>query len=94
MEAGSSELCRVGRAMPDQLDARDSGAAKRAAGQWGVLSIGELQACGLSADAVVIRVRPGRLPRLHRGVYAVGHANPPLEGRWLAAVKACGTARC
>src|ERR687895_679332 len=27
---------------------------------------------------------------MYRGVYAVGHANPPLEGRFLAAVKACG----
>jgi Protein of unknown function (DUF559) len=27
---------------------------------------------------------------MHRGVYAAGHANPPLEGRFLAAVKACG----
>ena len=27
---------------------------------------------------------------LHRGVYAVGHANVTLEGRFLAAVKACG----
>jgi hypothetical protein len=25
-----------------------------------------------------------------RGVYAIGHPNPPLEGRFLAAVKACG----
>jgi hypothetical protein len=31
---------------------------------------------------------------LHRGVYAVGHPNIPLNGRFLAAVKACGpTAR-
>jgi very-short-patch-repair endonuclease len=27
---------------------------------------------------------------MHQGVYAVGHPNPPLEGRFLAAVKACG----
>jgi very-short-patch-repair endonuclease len=27
---------------------------------------------------------------LHRGVYAVGHPNLPLEGHFLAAVKACG----
>jgi hypothetical protein len=27
---------------------------------------------------------------MHRAVYAVGHANPPLEGRFVAAVKACG----
>jgi Transcriptional regulator, AbiEi antitoxin/Protein of unknown function (DUF559) len=91
MEAGSSELCRVGRSMPEQLDkAPDSAVAKRAAGQWGVLSLGELRACGLSADAVLTRVQHGRLHRLHRSVYAVGHPNPPLEGRWLAAVKACG----
>jgi len=28
---------------------------------------------------------------MHHGVYAVGHPNPPLEGRFLAAVKACGS---
>ena len=50
----------------------------------------ELRACGLEHDGVWVRVRNGRLHPLHRGVYAVGHANPPLEGRWLAAVKACG----
>jgi hypothetical protein len=42
----------------------------------------------------MVRARTGRLHPLHRQVYAVGHANPPLEGRFLAAVKACGaTAR-
>jgi len=65
--------------------------ARRAAHAWGVLSLDELRACGLSRDAVAVRVRAGRLHPRHRGVYAVGHANPPLEGRFLAAVKACGT---
>ena len=32
----------------------------------------------------------GRLHRVHRGVYAVGHDGPDARGRWLAAVKACG----
>ena len=36
------------------------------------------------------RVRNGHLHPLYRGVYAVGHANVTLEGRFLAAVKACG----
>jgi very-short-patch-repair endonuclease len=31
------------------------------------------------------------LHRQHRGVYAVGHANLPVEGVFLAAVKACGS---
>jgi very-short-patch-repair endonuclease len=64
--------------------------ALRAAGQWSVLSIEELRDCGLTHDAVAVRARTGRLHRIHRGVYAVGHPAPPLEGRFLAAVKACG----
>jgi very-short-patch-repair endonuclease len=51
----------------------------------------ELRACGLSDKAVAVRVRNGWLHRLYRGVYAVGHPNPPIEGRFIAAVKACGT---
>ncbi|MGH2761071.1 MAG: DUF559 domain-containing protein [Thermoleophilaceae bacterium] len=64
--------------------------ARLAAGQWGVLSTRELHRCGLSDQATGVRVRNGRLHPMHRGVYAVGHASPPLEGRFLAAVKACG----
>jgi hypothetical protein len=37
-----------------------------------------------------VRVDNGRLHPMHRGVYAIGHAAPPLEGCFLAAVKACG----
>jgi hypothetical protein len=35
-------------------------------------------------------VRQGYLHPLYRAVYAWGHPNVPQEGRWLAAVKACG----
>ncbi|HEX6698312.1 MAG TPA: elongation factor P [Solirubrobacteraceae bacterium] len=65
--------------------------ARRAASAWGVLSLDELFACGLSRNAVMNRVRNGRLHPVHRGVYAVGHADLRLEGRFLAAVKACRT---
>jgi hypothetical protein len=58
--------------------------------EWGVLSIRELLSCGLNREAVRVRVANGRLHSLHRGVYAVGHGNVPLEGLFLAAVKACG----
>jgi predicted transcriptional regulator of viral defense system len=36
------------------------------------------------------RVAAGRLHRLHRGVYAVGHRSLSWRGRWLAAVLAAG----
>jgi very-short-patch-repair endonuclease len=65
--------------------------ARLASEEWGVLSLEELRRCGLSEDMVSRRVRRGRLHRLHQGVYAVGHANVPLEGRFLAAVKASGS---
>jgi len=57
--------------------------------QWGVVSLAELQRCGLNRTAVAVRVRNGWLHPLHRGVYAVGHPNVPLNGRFLAATKAC-----
>jgi hypothetical protein len=64
--------------------------AQRAAEAWGVLSLGELFDCGLTEAAVGRRVAAGRLHRVYSGVYAVGHAGITPEGRWLAAVKACG----
>jgi very-short-patch-repair endonuclease len=64
--------------------------ARRAARNWGVLSLQELRACGLTVAAVKSRVANGRLHQRHRGVYAVGHPNVPLEGRFLGAAKACG----
>jgi very-short-patch-repair endonuclease len=77
--------------MRGKLDTRpDVAIAERAAEQWGVLSLRELLQCGVSDDGVTRRVRNGRLHRLYRGVYAVGHDNIPLEGRFLAATKACG----
>src|SRR4051812_12606706 len=67
----------------------DRAVARLAAGQWGVLSLDELRACGLNKTAVGVRVRRGNLHPLYRGVYAVGHRNVTMEGRFLAAVKAC-----
>jgi hypothetical protein len=58
--------------------------------QWGVVSRAQLVALGLGEDAIDARLRGGRLYRLHRGVYAVGHTVVPREGRWLAAVLCVG----
>jgi Transcriptional regulator, AbiEi antitoxin len=83
--------CRVCQPEPYKVSTRpDVRLARLAAAQWGVLSLDELRQCGLSRNAVATRVRAGHLHPLYRGVYAVGHINLPPEGRFLAAVKACG----
>jgi hypothetical protein len=64
--------------------------ARVAAERDGVLSIHQLRACGLDDHAIARRVRDGRLHRLYRGVYAVGHIGLTLRGRFRAAVLACG----
>ena len=44
----------------------------------------------MSRSGVQRRIDAGRLHRLHRGVYAVGHANVSLNGKRLAALLAAG----
>lgn len=64
--------------------------ARLAQRQHGVVSLGQVRGIGVSDDAVRARVLAGRLHRIHRGVYAVGHAALSAEGRFLAAVLALG----
>jgi predicted transcriptional regulator of viral defense system len=63
---------------------------KLAARQHGVVTRGQLLDAGVSGRAMERRLASGHLVRLHRGVYAVGHAQLRPEGRWLAAVLAAG----
>jgi hypothetical protein len=55
-----------------------------------VVSRAQLTAMGLGRGAIDKRLGAGRLRRIHRGVYAIGGAALPREGRQLAAVLACG----
>jgi very-short-patch-repair endonuclease len=64
--------------------------ARIAANQHGVVSLDQLLAAGISPEGISRRVRAGRLHRIHRGVYAVGHNRLSYEGRCKAAVLACG----
>jgi hypothetical protein len=59
--------------------------------QHGVVSLQQLECLGYSRDVVSYASRSGRLHRLHRGVYAVGHRSLTWHSRCLAAVLACGT---
>jgi very-short-patch-repair endonuclease len=64
--------------------------AQIAARQHGVVTTEQLVRAGLSRSAITRRVRAGRLHRVYRGVYAVGHPGLSTEGKWMAAVLACG----
>jgi hypothetical protein len=68
-------------------DVRIAGIAAR---QHGLIALAQLRAAGLDDPAVLRRVRAGRLHRIGRGVYSVGHASLSQEGRWLAAVMEAG----
>jgi len=58
--------------------------------QHGVVARRQLLPPGFTRHEVQDRLDTGRLHRIHRGVYAVGHRKLTLKGRWMAAVLACG----
>jgi very-short-patch-repair endonuclease len=68
----------------------DEEIARLAQRQHGVVATRQLVALGLSTGAVAARATAGRLHRIHRGVYAVGHPVLPRYARWMAAVLAAG----
>ena len=71
-------------------DNADAAVARIAARQHGVVTVRQLRAAGLTKSAIGRRVAAGRLYPIFRGVYAVGHTGLSNEGRWMAAVLACG----
>lgn len=64
--------------------------ARIAATQHGVIAGAQLRAAGIGRQGISKRAKAGKLHRLHRGVYAVGHTRLSFEGRCMAAVLALG----
>jgi very-short-patch-repair endonuclease len=58
--------------------------------QHGTISRTQLIAAGLSRHAIEHRISQGRLHPIRRGVYAIGRPELTRQGRWMAAVLACG----
>src|ERR1700759_1555885 len=71
--------------------ARSRAAWQLARAQHGVLTRRDLLGLGFSADAIKHRVAAGRLHQISVGIYAVGRAELTPNGRWMAAVLACGS---
>jgi hypothetical protein len=75
---------------PQSSEERSRKAWRLARRRHGVLTRRDLLGLGYSAEAIKHRVRTGRLHPIVRGVYAVGRPCLSREGRWIAAVLACG----
>lgn len=86
-----------------ELDAGRASSARRASSadvtrlirrlaerQHGVVARRQLVAQGLSAELIKGRLRAGMLVPVHVGVFALGHSLIGKQGRWMAAVLACG----
>jgi very-short-patch-repair endonuclease len=58
--------------------------------QHGVVARRQLTELGLTPQHIAYRIDIGRLVRIFRGVYAVGHPRLTREGRWMGAVLTCG----
>jgi hypothetical protein len=58
--------------------------------QHGVVAHRQLLELGLGPGLAFRRQEAGLLVPLHKGVYALAHKRLPIEGRWMAAVLACG----
>jgi very-short-patch-repair endonuclease len=76
--------------MRKQFETPDRMISRIAKHQHGIVTYEQLLSAGLVPSAISRRVRAGHLHRLYRGVYAVGHTDLTSEGRWFAAVAACG----
>lgn len=76
--------------MTDFPTTGDARIARVAGSRHGVVTSADLTEAGIDKHGVTWRVRTGRLHRLYRGVYAVGHPSLSWRGRWVAAVLASG----
>lgn len=64
--------------------------ASIAARQWGCTTTAQLASCGVTPPVISRWVSEGRLHRLLRGVYAVGHRSPAPEQHWQATLLSYG----
>ena len=75
---------------PGSLTRRADGViARLAARQHGVVARWQLLDAGVTPQQIKVRLRSGRLHKVHRGVYLVGHSVPPVLAMEQAALLLC-----
>src|ERR1700753_2920333 len=85
----NTEPSSLGNPVGDQGTRVGHGAlAELATRQHGVVSTGQLSTLGYTRSSVSKASGVGRLHRVHRGVYVVGHQRLTWQGRCMAAVLA------
>ncbi len=84
------EVARISQFMATKSVPPGRVLARIATRQHGVISRPQIDATGCDAEFVNRSLQSGRLHRIHTGVFAVGHAALGVQGRWMAAVLACG----
>jgi very-short-patch-repair endonuclease len=90
VEGVKSGLWRLTVGMRRQRATAGRRIAAIAARQHGVVTVEQLRGAGIGEAAARRNVAAGRLHRMHRGVYAVGHRSLSWRGWWIAAVMAAG----
>src|ERR1700679_1037990 len=88
-EGRNSQPLALSSPVGDQdLEVRHGALAELATRQHGVVATRQLGAFGYTKSSVAKAAKVGRLHRVHRGVYAVGHRELSWKGRCMAAVLA------
>jgi Transcriptional regulator, AbiEi antitoxin len=75
-----------------RTEGRHRALAELATKQHGVVSAAQLRELGYGRNVIAQATTSGRLHRLHRGVYAVGHRDLDWHSHCMAAVLACAPA--
>jgi predicted transcriptional regulator of viral defense system len=86
---------KQGSRRPESARRRGAGELDRlidslAARQHGLVTVEQLRDLGVEDRSIRRRTAAGRLHRIHQGVYAVGYRLLTADGRFMAAVLACG----
>ena len=82
----------LARGAPKPDNSRVSPVARLAATQFGVVSLGQLQALGLTRGDVRGWIKHSQLHPIHRDVFAVGHTRIVSHAHLIAALLTCGPA--